>query len=81
MALGNTDATFDLGALEVHIAGVHLVRAGVVISEDAVAAARRAMRADAYEIAIKLGGGPGTATVITSDLTTEYVVFNSAYTS
>jgi len=81
MALGNTDATFDLGALEVRVGNALLVRAGVVISEDAVTAARRAMKADAYEIAIKLGDGPGTATVITSDLTTEYVVFNSAYTS
>ena len=81
MALGNTDATFDLGALEVRVGNVALVHAGVVISEDAVVAARRAMKADAYEIAIKLGDGPGAATVITSDLTTEYVVFNSAYTS
>jgi glutamate N-acetyltransferase / amino-acid N-acetyltransferase len=81
MALGNTDATFELGALEVSIGGVALVRAGVVISEEAVAAARRAMKADAWELAITLGSGPGTATVITSDLTAEYVHFNSAYTS
>ena len=81
MALGNTDATFELTELEVHVADVALVKNGVVISEDAVAAARRAMKADAYEIVIRLGDGPGTATLITSDLTTEYVVFNSAYTS
>jgi len=81
MALGNTDASFDLGALEVHVGGIALVHAGVVISEDAVAAARRAMKADSYELAIRLGNGPGTAVVITSDLTPEYVHFNSAYTS
>jgi glutamate N-acetyltransferase/amino-acid N-acetyltransferase len=81
MALGNTDATFDLQALEVRVGNVALVRAGVVISEDALAAARRVMKADAYELAIRLGSGPGTATVITSDLATEYVQFNSAYTS
>jgi len=81
MALGNTDASFDMQALEVRVGAVELVRAGVVISEDAVAAARRAMKADAYELAIRLGNGPGTAVVITSDLTPEYVHFNSAYTS
>jgi len=81
MALGNTDASFDQGALEVHVGGIALVQAGVVISEDAVAAARRAMKADAYELAIRLGNGPGSALVITSDLTAEYVHFNSAYTS
>jgi glutamate N-acetyltransferase/amino-acid N-acetyltransferase len=81
MALGNTDASFDLKALEVQIANVALVKGGVVISEDAVAAARKAMKLDAYDMVITLGEGPGTATVITSDLTPEYVHFNSAYTS
>jgi len=57
------------------------VKAGVVISEAAVAAARQAMKARCYELAIRLGNGPGTAIVITSDLTTDYVTFNSAYTS
>jgi glutamate N-acetyltransferase / amino-acid N-acetyltransferase len=81
MALGNTDASFDLAALEVRVGNVALVKAGVVISEDALTAARRVMKGDAYELEIRLGDGPGSATVITSDLTTEYVVFNSAYTS
>jgi glutamate N-acetyltransferase/amino-acid N-acetyltransferase len=81
MALGNTGATFDLSVLEVRIGSVQLVRQGVVLSEDAVAAARRAMKAEAYELAIRLGSGPGSATIITSDLTPEYVHFNSAYTS
>lgn len=81
MALGNTDAAFDLAALEVHIGGIALVHGGVVTSEDAVAAARRAMKAESYELAIRLGNGPGQAVVITSDLTAEYVHFNSAYTS
>lgn len=81
MALGNTDASFDQGELEVHVGAVALVHAGVVISEDAATAARRAMKADSYELAIRLGNGPGSAVVITSDLTADYVHFNSAYTS
>lgn len=81
MALGNTDASFDLGALEVDIDGVALVRDGVVISDEAATAARRAMKADAYELIVRLGTGPGRGVVITSDLTPEYVRFNSAYTS
>lgn len=81
MALGNTDATFNLGELEVQVGDVALVQGGVVISEDAVSAARRVMKTAAYVLDIRLGSGPGTATVITSDLTPEYVHFNSAYTS
>lgn len=81
MALGNTDANFDLMALAVRVGDIPLVEGGVVISDDAVAAARRVMRGDAWELGITLGSGPGTATVITSDLTEEYVRFNSAYTS
>jgi glutamate N-acetyltransferase/amino-acid N-acetyltransferase len=81
MALGNTDAAFEMNAIEVTIGQVPLVRAGVVISEEALTAARRVMKSEFYELAIRIGGGSGTARVITSDLTAEYVHFNSAYTS
>jgi len=81
MALGNTDAAFDLGAIELDVADVALVRAGVVVSPEAMSAARRAMRSEAYCLRLRIGAGPGTATVITSDLTEGYVRFNSAYTS
>jgi glutamate N-acetyltransferase/amino-acid N-acetyltransferase len=81
MALGNTDAVFDSAALEVRVADVALVKGGVVISDEAVAAARKAMKGDAWELELRLGSGPGRAVVITSDLTPEYVHFNSAYTS
>jgi glutamate N-acetyltransferase/amino-acid N-acetyltransferase len=81
MALGNTDAEFEMNALEVNVGGAALVRAGVVISEDAVTAARRVMKGESYELAIRIGNGAGQARVITSDLTAEYVHFNSAYTS
>jgi glutamate N-acetyltransferase/amino-acid N-acetyltransferase len=81
MALGNTDATFEMNAIEVTVGGVPLVRAGVVISEDSLTAARRVMKGETYELAIRIGSGSGAARVITSDLTAEYVHFNSAYTS
>jgi glutamate N-acetyltransferase/amino-acid N-acetyltransferase len=81
MALGNTDATFEMNEIEVTVGGAALVKAGVVISEDALTAARRVMKSENYELAIKIGSGSGSARVITSDLTAEYVHFNSAYTS
>jgi glutamate N-acetyltransferase/amino-acid N-acetyltransferase len=81
MALGKTTATFDLADLEVRFGDVVLVKGGVVISADAVTAVRRVMKADAYTLTVSLGSGPGKALVITSDLTPEYVTFNSAYTS
>lgn len=81
MALGNTEATFDQETLQVRVGDVELVHAGVVISDEAVADARRVMKGEAYELEIRLGTGPGRALLITSDLTQEYVHFNSAYTS
>lgn len=81
MALGNTDAQFGMGALEVDVGDVALVRGGTVVSDDAVASARRVMKRDAYVMTLRLGAGPGRATIVTSDLTEDYVRFNSAYTS
>ena len=81
MALGNTEAAFEQSDLEVKVGDVALVRGGVVISEDAVAAARKVMKGEAWKLEIRLGSGPGQALLITSDLTAEYVHFNSAYTS
>ncbi|HYC00668.1 MAG TPA: bifunctional glutamate N-acetyltransferase/amino-acid acetyltransferase ArgJ [Candidatus Limnocylindrales bacterium] len=81
MALGNTGVAIDLSVLSVDVADVPLVRNGVVLSEDALNAARKVMKREAYTMTLRLGDGPGTATMITSDLTEEYVRFNSAYTS
>jgi len=81
MALGNTDARFEMSALEVDVGDVALVRAGTVVSDDAVAAARRVMKHEAYTMILRLGAGSGRALIVTSDLTEGYVRFNSAYTS
>lgn len=81
MALGNTGAAFDANAIAVRVGEVELVAGGVVVSEQAVAEARKAMKKEAYVLALDLGVGAGTATVITSDLTEAYVRFNSSYTS
>ncbi|HYC57084.1 MAG TPA: bifunctional glutamate N-acetyltransferase/amino-acid acetyltransferase ArgJ [Candidatus Binatia bacterium] len=81
MALGNTGVPIDLGGLSVDVADGPLVRNGVVLSEDALNDARKVMKRDAYTMTVRLGDGPGAAMMITSDLTEEYVRFNSAYTS
>jgi len=80
-ALGNSGVDFDEAVLSIDVDDVGLVRAGDVVSDEASRAARKAMRSDAFVLKIVIGQGPGTATVVTSDLTEAYVKFNSAYTS
>ncbi|RMF20208.1 MAG: bifunctional glutamate N-acetyltransferase/amino-acid acetyltransferase ArgJ [Deltaproteobacteria bacterium] len=80
-ALGYAGIDFDPERLEIDIDDVALVRDGVLVSGEAQRMARKAMRADAFTVSIRVGRGPGCATVVTSDLTEAYIHFNSAYTS
>ncbi len=80
-AIGNAGVTVDLAKLALNIGDVPVARSGTLVSEEALRAARRAMRRDAFTVRIDLGSGEGSATVVTSDLTEAYVRFNSAYTS
>jgi glutamate N-acetyltransferase/amino-acid N-acetyltransferase len=74
-AVGTTDAAFEPDQLDVAINGVWVCR-------DGTAAADRAgvdLSPRAVSIAVDLRAGPATATILTSDLTAEYVYENSAY--
>jgi glutamate N-acetyltransferase/amino-acid N-acetyltransferase len=80
-AIGNSGIDLDLDAVAIDVDEVALVRDGVVVSDEAARMARKVMRRETYPMRIRVGGGGGKATVVTSDLTEAYVRFNSAYTS
>jgi glutamate N-acetyltransferase/amino-acid N-acetyltransferase len=68
--------------LSVRVGGVPVLRRGVPASPAIVRRAARAMRADRVPIVVDLGtGGRGSATITTSDLSSAYVRFNSAYST
>lgn len=81
MAAGNAGVEFDPTRLAVDVDDVALVRDGSLVSPQAAHMARKVMRGDAFSVFVTVGKGGGSATVVTSDLTEEYVRFNSAYTS
>ncbi len=74
-ALGEVDEEVDFHDVSIAFAGTTVAREGVGIhfDEDTVS---RAMSGD-FGVAISVGVGPGTARVFTTDLTPDYVRFNS----
>ncbi len=76
-ALGTTTATFDDGNVDVAINGVWVCRASSIGADRSGVdmAARRVV------ITIDLHAGAATATLLTTDLTAEYVRENSAYST
>ncbi len=74
-ALGEVDEEVDFDDVSIAFAGTTVTRrgVGVPVDEDAVS---EAMAAD-FGVTISVGEGPGTARVFTTDLTPEYVRFNS----
>jgi glutamate N-acetyltransferase/amino-acid N-acetyltransferase len=81
MAVGKAGVDFVADKLAVDIDDVVLAREGTLVSEEAQRMARKVMRRDAFTLRVRIGGGPGTATIVTSDLTESYVRFNTAYTT
>jgi glutamate N-acetyltransferase / amino-acid N-acetyltransferase len=80
MAMGNAGVDFDPGRVSVACGGITVCRFGVAASFDRGSAAA-AMDRDEVEIDIDLGAGDARATVLTCDLTPEYVRFNAEYTT
>jgi glutamate N-acetyltransferase/amino-acid N-acetyltransferase len=80
-AIGNAGVDVDFAKLSLDIGDVPVARAGSLVSEESLRAARRVMRRDAFAVRVVLGSGAGVATMVTSDLTEAYVRFNSAYSS
>jgi glutamate N-acetyltransferase / amino-acid N-acetyltransferase len=80
MALGNADVELSPERVRVDCAGTTVCRGGVAIPFDRDAVAT-AMAADEIEIVVDVGAGAHAATVLTCDLTPEYVRFNAEYTT
>ncbi|MDQ1486997.1 MAG: glutamate N-acetyltransferase / amino-acid N-acetyltransferase [Actinomycetota bacterium] len=76
-AVGTTDATFEADAVDVAINGVWVCRASTIGADRSavVMAARRVV------VTIDLHAGQAAATLLTTDLTADYVHENSAYST
>ena len=80
MALGKSGVELDESKIDIYINGIHIVHEGKAITyhADAVVAG---MAAEEVDFRVSLNVGDGRATAWGSDLTEEYVTFNSAYST
>ncbi len=80
MALGKSDAVIDESKIDMFINEIQIVHEGMAISffKDAVISA---MGAPEVRLGVNLNLGESAATAWGCDLTEEYVIFNSAYTT
>jgi glutamate N-acetyltransferase/amino-acid N-acetyltransferase len=74
-ALGAAGVAIDQQTVEISFAGVPVCSGGVAVGadEDAV---HQLMVGD-FEVVVSVGDGPGRTTVVTTDLTPDYVRFNA----
>lgn len=75
-SLGSSRVPFDPLALDIAYEGIQVARAGTAVPFDAATLVAR-MAAGDFTVSIAVGPGPGSATVLTTDLTPEYVIFNA----
>ena len=80
MAMGTAGVHFDPRRVSVTCGGITVCRFGVAASFDRGQVAV-AMDRDVVELGVDVGSGDATATVLTCDLTPEYVRFNAEYTT
>ncbi len=77
-ALGASEVTFNPTQFGVAYGGIDIARGGVAVDHDN-AALHDAIATGDFTVTMTIGGGPGTALVITTDLTPDYVTFNGKY--
>ena len=80
-AVGNAGVDVEPAAVAIDADDVAVVRNGELVSDEAARMARKVMQRDAFSVRVQVGRGDGCATVVTSDLTQDYVRFNSTYTT
>ena len=78
-AAGYSGAVFDPAKLDVHLGNVQIVRRGVEVVGRVERRASRIARSPEFTLTLDLHAGTGTAMRIASDLTVDYVRFNSDY--
>ncbi len=80
MALGKSGVELDESKIDIFINGVHIVHQGKAISYHADSVVS-GMTAEEVSFRVSLNIGEASATAWGSDLTEEYVTFNSAYST
>ncbi len=78
MAIGNSGAMIDPALVDIVFAGIVTCERGQAVAFDEAAAAE-ALAADEVEVVVDLNIGDAEATVLTCDLTYEYVHINGEY--
>jgi glutamate N-acetyltransferase/amino-acid N-acetyltransferase len=78
-AAGYSGAVFDPAKLDIYLDGVQIVRRGVEIVGTVERRASRVAARPEFTLTIDLHAGAGTAMRMASDLTVDYVRFNSDY--
>jgi glutamate N-acetyltransferase/amino-acid N-acetyltransferase len=78
-ALGRSGAEFDPNQVRVEIAGITLFAQGQPVKMDIDNILARHLRKQDVHIQVCLGNGPGEYTLLSSDLTEEYVRINACY--
>jgi glutamate N-acetyltransferase/amino-acid N-acetyltransferase len=78
-AAGYSGAVFDPARLDVYLGAVQIVRRGVEVVARVERRASRIAAAPEFTLTLDLHAGVGTARRMASDLTVDYVRFNSDY--
>jgi glutamate N-acetyltransferase / amino-acid N-acetyltransferase len=78
-AAGYSGAVFDPAKLDIYLDGVQIVRRGVEVVGTVERRASRVVAKPEFTLTLDLHAGAGTATRMASDLSVEYVRFNSDY--
>jgi len=78
-AAGYSGARFDPARLDVHLDDVPIVRRGVEVVRDHERRANKAAKRSAFTLTLDLHAGRARAERMVSDLTVDYVRFNSDY--
>ena len=74
-ALGQSDRSLDLNALDISIGPETVFERGVPTGS--LEAAKKAMEEPEFDVTCRVGAGAGTAEILTSDLSTQYVIENA----
>ncbi|MGI9473674.1 MAG: bifunctional ornithine acetyltransferase/N-acetylglutamate synthase, partial [Rubripirellula sp.] len=80
-AAGYAKAKIDPDQTCLDICGTPIYRNGTPLEYDEAALSQTMKQASEVEIMLRVGTGPGEVRYWSSDLTTEYVRFNSEYTT
>ena len=80
-ALGRSGVAFNPGDVDVALCGVELFKGGQPTDLDFDALLKEPLKQRDIGIDISLGAGPGTYTLLASDLTPEYIAINADYRS